>query len=70
MKSEDGDDEHDEDYETSPRKKKVSRREPIVKTPRGKKIVLVNDESTESDEENLMEIKKKAKKQVRTWTKE
>lgn len=65
IKSDDGDDDADEDYEESPRKKKVIKREPAVKTPRTKKAVLVNDDSTESDEENLMEIKKKANKQVR-----
>lgn len=58
----------DEDYEEHP-KKKVIKRPAAVKTPKmmDMKIApVMNDESTESDEENLMEIKKKAvKKQVK-----
>lgn len=59
----------DEDYEEHPKKKKIAKRPAAIKSPKmspGKKIpATVNDESTESDEENLMEIKKKAvKKQV------
>lgn len=59
----------DEDYEEHPKKKKIVKRPAAIKSPKmsmGKKISTVNDESTESDEENLMEIKKKAvKKQVK-----
>lgn len=64
---EDEEGEDDEDYEEHP-KKKVIKRPAAIKTPKSlvvKKPIEVNDESTESDEENLMEIKKKAvKKQV------
>lgn len=59
----------DEDYEEHPKKKKIVKRPAAIKSPKmsmGKKIITVNDESTESDEENLMEIKKKAvKRQVK-----
>lgn len=58
----------DEDYEEHPKKKKIVKRPAAIKSPKMsplKKVATVNDESTESDEENLMEIKKKAvKKQV------
>lgn len=55
----------DEDYEESPRKKRSVKRLPVSqRASANKKRAAVNDESTESDEENLMEIKKKAKTQV------
>lgn len=61
VKSE-SDDFEDEDYEESPRKRRIVKRaSPSKRTP-ARKQAVVNDESTESDEENLMEIKKKAKK--------
>lgn len=63
----------DEDYEEHPKKKKIAKRPAAIKSPKMstspvKKVeAVVNEDSTESDEENLMEIKKKAvvKKQVR-----
>ena len=63
--SNDYDFDDDEDYEISPRKKTKVKGEPMGMRGRAAaKKPVANDESTESDEENLMEIKKKAKKQV------
>lgn len=63
-KSETGDDDDDDsDYvEGSPKKKNVKQ---IAKGRKSSsmKLATVDDESTESDEENLMEIKNKAKSQ-------
>lgn len=59
----------DDDYEEHP-KKKVIKRPAAVKTPKvlvGKKLIEANDESTESDEENLMEIKNKAVNKQVKW---
>lgn len=61
----------DEDYEVSPKKKSKVKAKPESATKRARgaaKKQVVNDESTESDEENLMEIKKKAKRQVTSST--
>lgn len=57
----------DEDYEVSPRKKTKAKSDSVAKgsAKTAANPPVVNDESTESDEENLMEIKKKAKRQVR-----
>lgn len=68
IKSEDGDDDEDDDYEEAPRKKKKNAgKTPVVRSQRAvptKKTATY--ESSESDEENLMEIKKKVnKKQVK-----
>lgn len=63
-----GDDNDDEDYEVSPRKKTKVKSETSAKRVKSpSKKSLVNDDSTESDEENLMEIKKKAKRQVKRY---
>lgn len=51
----------DEDYDELPHKKRIVKRASPSKRSAAKKLI-VNDESTESDEENLMEIKKKANK--------
>lgn len=57
-------DDDDEDYEEVPSKKR-NKSTPVAKSLRAAAIKpVVNEDSTESDEENLMEIKNKAKKQV------
>lgn len=65
---EDDDEDGDGDYEETPRKKKNLKKSPTVRSSRvvpAKKTATYEEDSSESDEENLMEIKKKAnKKQV------
>lgn len=60
----DDDDEEDDDYEETPRKKKSVKKSPAAKPSRASTKRAATYESSESDGENLMEIQKKAKKQV------
>lgn len=67
QKSDEGDEddeEDDDDYEESPRKKKSVKKSPAAKPSRASTKRAATYESSESDGENLMEIQKKAKKQV------
>jgi hypothetical protein len=59
-------DDDDEDYEDSSRRRKSNKRSPVSKNLKSSgRRPAANSDSSESDEENLMEIKKKAKRQVR-----